>query len=116
LEETRGSPARLAMAKKPRSTPPVKKLQDAPVTRASAEAATDDGDGGRVLEPLEHLSGVGPRAFAISLPRKKPFRPCCGSCRSERLVHRVRPVPNQHRAVTLCADCFVEWDGSEVQK
>jgi len=41
------------MAKKARPRRSVKFLQDALVTEASAEAATDDGDGGRVLERLD---------------------------------------------------------------
>jgi hypothetical protein len=41
------------MPKKAHQKRSVKAPQDAPVTRASAEAATGDGDGGRVLERLD---------------------------------------------------------------
>jgi len=38
------------------------------------------------------------------------YRPCCGNCRSERLIER-----DEHGEHFLrCLDCGARWDGSEL--
>lgn len=41
------------------------------------------------------------------------FRPCCGSCRGERLVEVDDPRPaGEH--LLRCLDCGARWDGAEL--
>lgn len=48
--------------------------------------------------------------------RPTEWRPCCGNCRSERLVdvERARHPGDAIAVGWRCQDCSADWDGSEL--
>lgn len=52
----------------------------------------------------------------LCMGRIKSWRPCCGACRSERLLllRAVRPAASTEHA--QCEDCGEGWDGSALSQ
>lgn len=53
------------------------------------------------------------RQRAVGVERPTSWRPCCGSCKGERLIEFGFERPGPERG-WRCADCSIVWDGTEL--